>query len=143
MIPISEVRKRLRGVIDNARREATERRRRAAASEADYQRFLDGIAVPVFRMFAGALRAEGYPFNLETPAGMARLASEKSGDDYLEIALDTSRDVPIVVGRSSHRLGKQRTESERPVRHDASVSELTEEDLVEFLLRELKPLVEK
>lgn len=143
MIPISEVRKRLRGVIDSARREATERRKRAATSEGDYQRFLDDIAVPIFRMFAGALRAEGYPFNLETPAGMVRLASEKSSDDYLEIALDTSHDVPVVVGRSSHRLGRRLTESERPVRQEAVVSELTEEDLVEFLLRELKPLVEK
>jgi hypothetical protein len=143
MIPISELRKRLRITIENARRDAAERRSRMAASDAEYERFLNDIAVPVFRMFAGALRAEGLLFNLETPAGTVRLVSERSEDDYVEIALDTSRDVPVVVGRSSYRLGRRLTERERPVREEASVSELIDEDVVAFVLEELKPFVEK
>jgi hypothetical protein len=143
MIPISELRKRLLTTIENARRDATERRRRMAASEGEYERFLADIAVPVFRMFAGALRAEGYLFNMETPAGTVRLVSEKSEDDYLEIALDTSREAPTVVGRSSYRLGRRLTERERPVREEAAVPELIDEDVVAFVLEELKPFVEK
>lgn len=142
MIPIAEVRKRLRMVIESARRDAAERRRRVAVSEGEYERFVNDIAVPVFRMFAGSLRAEGYLFNMVTPAGTPRLVSERS-DDYLEIALDTSRDTPVVVGRASYKLGKRLTEVERPLREEAAVSELIDEDVVAFLLEELKPFVEK
>jgi hypothetical protein len=143
MIPIADVRKRLLTVIENAKRDAIERRRRIAASEGEYDRFLNDIAVPVFRMFAGALRAEGHPFTLVTPAGTVRLVSEKSDDDYLEIALDTSREVPVVIGRTSYRMGRRLTETERPVREEAAVSELIDEDVVAFVLEALKPFVER
>jgi hypothetical protein len=142
MIEVSEVRKRLRQTIDAARREATGRRARHAEVSAAYNRFLDTIAVPVFRMFAIALKAEGYPFTIETPQGSVRLARDPSGD-FVEIELDATRTPPAAIGRSRVTLGRSVTTLEEPVREGASVADLTDVDVVEFVLRHLRPFVER
>ena len=48
-----------------------------------------GAASPaVVQQVANVLRVEGYPFVVHTPAGSVRLASEKSGNDYVELRLE-------------------------------------------------------
>jgi hypothetical protein len=139
---ISEVRRRVGEAIERARRTAAERRARADEAAREYSTFLDHIAVPLFRQVANVLKAQGYPFSVFTPSGSVRLMSEKSSEDYIELTLDTTGDEPQVIGHSSRARGRRVVETERPV-GDGPVRNLTEEQALGFLLKELEPFVEK
>ncbi|MCA1560746.1 MAG: hypothetical protein LC804_10930 [Acidobacteria bacterium] len=143
MLEVSEVRKRLLQTIERARQGAAARRRHADEAQRHYEPFLEGVAGPVFKLFALALNAEGLPFKVFTPAGSVRLASEKSGDDFIELALDAEHDPPQVLGRASRGRGRRVTASERPVQEGAKVQDLTDEDVLQFLLREIGPFIER
>jgi len=142
-VPIepSELRRRLRSAIDQARNNAAARRARSDASQHDYEKFLTEIAVPVVRQFANVLSAEGHQFNVSTPTGSVRLSSASRNEDYIEIMLDTMEDPPEVVGRSSRGRGRRMIATERPVRERTAVAELNEEDVLAFLLTEIVPFV--
>jgi hypothetical protein len=141
MVEVSEVRKRLLATIERAKRTAGERRVEADAAQRDYDRFLAETAVPVFKKFGISLRALGYPFALSTPEGSVRLVSERSASDFLEVDLDTSRRPAAVVGRSVFARGRELRSAERQLREGASIAELTDEDVLEFLLAEIEPYV--
>lgn len=140
---IADVRRRLRGAIEAARRDAADRRARVDLAERDYQAFLAERAVPVFHDFANALTAEGHPFKVFTPARSVKLAADRSGEDFIELELDTAQDPPQVTGRSSRGRGRRMVTSERPVRENAAIADLTEEDVLAFLLAEIVPFVER
>jgi len=138
---VSDVRKRLLQTIDRAKRTASERRARADAASAAYERFLETVATPLFRIVAASLRAESYPFAVHTPAGGLRMASDRSAEDFIELALDASVDPPAVVARVSRTRGHNVLTTERPIREGTAVERLTEEDVLEFLLAEILPFV--
>jgi hypothetical protein len=142
-IEISEMRKRVRASIEKSRRAAAARRARLEEAAADYARFLDELAVPLVRMLASALRAEGYPFTVFTPSGGLRLASAKAGEDFVEFALDTSQPDPTVVLRVNRARGRRILQHERPVREHTPADRLTEDDVLHALLDELAPFLEK
>ena len=142
-IEVSEIRKRLRQALERAKRASAERRVRTDAASQAYDRFLVQVATPVFRMFSAALRAEGYPFSVFTPAGGLRLMSERSSDDFIELFLDTDSDPPVASARVNRGRGRRLVTSERPVRENALIDQLTEEDVVQFLLAEIVPFVER
>ena len=98
--------------------------------------------MPLFRQVANVLRANGYPFSVSTPSGGVRLASDRSAEDYIELSLDTSGDEPMVLGRSSRARSRRIVENERPVA-EQTVAHVTEEQLLEYLLKELEPHVER
>lgn len=141
MLETSEVRRRLRSAIEQARSNAAARRERTDAAARDYEQFLATIAVPVVQQFANVLSAEGHHFNIATPSGSVRLTSASSSEDYVEILLDTSQDPPEVIGRTSHGRGRRLVATERPVRDQTAVSELNDEDVLAFLLAEIVPLL--
>src|SRR5713226_5360411 len=87
-IEISDMRKRLRAAIDQSRRAAAARRTELNNAAEAYERFLAELAEPLVQMLANALRAEGYPFTVFTPRGGLHLASGRSGEDFIEFALD-------------------------------------------------------
>ena len=138
---ISEIRRRLRSAMDEARRDAAARRARSDAALRDYDTFLSQVAVPVVQQMASALSGEGHHFNVATPAGSVRLTAANSTEDYIEIALDTAEDPPEVVGRTSRGRGRRMITSERPVRDRTAVAELNDEDVLAFLLTEIIPFV--
>jgi hypothetical protein len=140
---IPEVRRRLRAAIDHARREVAARRERSDAASVLYTEFLEQRAVPTFHTFAAALVAEGYRFKVFTPTGSVRLASENAGEDFIEILLDPTQDPPRVTGHTSRARGRRSTSSERPIREGAGAADLTEEDVLEFLVEEIVPFVER
>jgi hypothetical protein len=118
---------------------------RAATTEAerDYEQFLEERAIPIFRAVAAALRPEGALFQVFTPAGSVRLASERSRDDFIELGLETSRVPAEVVGRTSVTRGSRLLTDEQPVREGRRVAELTDEDVLEYVLRVVGPFVER
>jgi|GraSoiStandDraft_17_1057272.scaffolds.fasta_scaffold122542_2 hypothetical protein len=140
---IADVKRRVQETIDRAKRAAAERRARSDEATKEYGGFLDGIAVPIFRQVANVLRAEGYVFSVFTPGGSVRLMlSDRAAEDYIELTLDTSGERPVVLGHTRRQRGSRIIESERPL--DAgSIRQLTEEDVLGFLLKELEPFVEK
>ena len=139
---VSEVRRQLRHAIERAKARAQRKRQNAADAERAYAAFLEDVATPTTRMVANALKAEGYPFTVFTPSGSVRLMSDRNADDYIEVVLDTTGDEPQVIGRSSRGRGHRVLQSEQPIR-DAKVGDLTEHDVLGFVMKELEPLVER
>ena len=142
-IEISEIRRRLRSAIEEARRDAAARRARSDEAARAYEQFLGQVATPIFQQMASALSGEGHHFNVATPSGSVRLTSANSPEDYIEVALDTTEDPPEVVGRTSRGRGRRMITSERPVRDRTAVAELNEEDVLAFLLAEITPFVSR
>jgi hypothetical protein len=127
---VSDVRKRLLQTLDRAKRAAAERRVRADAAARAYDEFLEKVATPVFRMFV-----------VHTPAGGLRLASERSAEDYIELALDTAIDPPAAIARVSRGRGHRIISTERAIRDETPIDRLTEEDVLAFLLGEIVAFV--
>ena len=140
---VSEVRRRVRAAIESARREAQERRVRSDRAALEYQDFLRDRAVPLFQTVASALVAEGYRFKVFTPADSVRLASETSGNDFIELTLDATADPPTVLGRTSRGRGSRLVDSERPVKEDKAIADLSDEDVLGFLMEEIAGFVER
>jgi hypothetical protein len=140
---IADIRRRLRGAIEKGRENAAARRSRTDEAQRSYVRFLESVATPLFRQFANALQAEGYVFRVFTPAGGLRLSSERSTQDFIELALDTAGDPPAVVVRTSRGRGSRVQVTESPLREDRRIDELTEDDVLDALVREIPPFVDR
>jgi hypothetical protein len=139
---ISEVRRRVNETIERGRRSALDRRARVDEASRDYSVFLERVAVPLFRQVANVLKAENYAFTVFTPGGSVRLASDRSAEQFIELSLDSSGDQPVVIGRSRRTRGHRVIESERALTN-RPVKELSESDVLAFVLEELEPLVER
>jgi hypothetical protein len=137
---ISVVRKRLTETIERAKKQAAGRRGRADQASRDFEVFLQKIAVPLFRQVANALKADGYTFTVFTPSGSVRLMSDRSAADYIELTLDASDDPPRVMGQISRSRGSRVLDAERAI---GAPESLTEEQVLEFLLKELEAFVER
>jgi hypothetical protein len=140
---VSDVKRRVAETIERARRAAAERRARNDEAAREYAVFLEQIATPLFRQVANVLRAEGYPWQLSTPSGSVRLASERSGEDFIELSLDTTGAAPEVLGHSSRARGRRVIEIEHPLGHGGPIRELTEEHVLDFVTKALEPFVER
>ena len=138
---VSEVRRRLRAAIEQARREAGDRRERSDEAARHYEQFLKERAVPVLHTLANALAAEGHRFKVFTPADSVRLAAERGGDDFIELALDSAQDPPAVVLRTSHGRGRRHVASERAIAEGSAIASLSEEDVLRAVLAEIGPFV--
>ena len=139
MADVGIIRKRIRSEIDKARRDQAERRSRVAEATRVYEQFLDTAAIPVFRMFANILKAEGYPFEVMTPAGGVRLQSERHRDDAIDVELDTTADPPQPLVTITRARGSRVVQTDRSIKWNAPLEQLTEDDVVEMLLEELRP----
>ena len=137
---VSLLRQRLTQTIARAKKQAAERRARSDDAERAFETFLRAIAVPMFRQTVNILKSEGYPFSLFTPLGSVRLMSDRTAEDFIEVSLDVSGETPQVVGHSSRSRGRRVVESERAIGEPGA---LTEDDLLEFLAKELEAYVER
>ncbi len=140
---VSEIRRRLRQVIEGAKRADAEKRVRSDAAAKAYEAFLPRTALPVFRTLASALTAEGLPFRVSNPAASIRLASEHAPEDFVELELDASGPLPQVIGRTNRRRGSRVERTERPIREATAVADLTDEDVLAFALSALTDLLER
>lgn len=138
-----EVQKRLRAALATGKRAAAERRVRSDEAAKDYEEFLTRRAVPVCQQVAAALTGDGHPFRVMTPSGSVRLTPEGSSDEFIEISLDSSLDPPEVIARIVRGRGRRGVESERPLRDRTAVADLTEEHVLDFLVREIVPFVQR
>ena len=139
MADVAMVRKRVRAAIEQARRDQADRRGRAAEAQKAYDTFLDTAAIPVFRMIANVLKSEGLHFEVMTPAGGVRLQSERQRDDAIEMELDTTADPPQPLVTVTRTRGSRVIQSDRSIKGSNPLVQLTEDDVVEMLLEELRP----
>lgn len=139
----ADVRKRIKQSIDRARREAAERRALNAQASGAYERFLTAIVVPLCHQIAGALKAETYPFLVNTPGGAVRLASERWPEDFIEIRLDTTGPQPQVVARVERVKGRETIVEDRPIRPGVLIEHLSDQDVLDVLADALSVFVEK
>jgi len=138
---IPDVRRRVRAAIEQGRRDAGARRERVDAASRAYDEFLASRAIPAFNMIASALVGEGHRFKVLTPAGSVRLTAEAAPDDFIELTFDPSEDPPLVLGRANVGRGRRATTTERPVRESVGVQDLTDEDVLNYVMSELPRLV--
>jgi hypothetical protein len=140
---VAAVRQQILLAIERAKRSAADRRAANDNAGREYGVFLEQVATPLFRQVGNVLRAEGYLFNLFTPGGSIRLMSDKPADDFIEVVLDSTGASPLVVGRTSRAWGNRTNVSERPLNPAVPIRELSEADVLAFLLTALEPFVEK
>jgi hypothetical protein len=142
-VEVSHVRNRLRSSIESARARAQSRRQLNAEAERAFDAFLQ-MATPIVRQVANALRVEAnLGFTVFTPERAVRLASDRTRDDFIEITLETSGERPEVLGRVSSSRGSRTLDYERPLRAATAPAELTEDDVLEFLIDALQPWLER
>jgi hypothetical protein len=141
-IETSELRKRLRLTIEERRKATAARRAMLDEAAAAYKELLDMTATPLVQKLANALRAEGHNFTVFTPNGGLRMALAKSADDFIEFALDTE-DEPFAALRVNRTRGRRVVQHERPVKGRTAVDRLSEEDVLQALLEEIAPFVER
>jgi hypothetical protein len=141
-IETSELRKRLRHAIEERRKATATRRAMLDAAAAAYNELLELTAAPLVQKLANALRAEGHHFTVFTPNGGLRMALAKSADDFIEFALDTQEE-PFAALRVNRTRGRRVVQHERPVKGRTAVERLSEEDVLQALLDEIAPFVER
>ena len=138
---VSVVRRRVHSALASARERARQRRRTSAEADSAYADFLARVAVPLARQVTSALKAEGYTFTVSTPERGLRVSLDRGLDDFIEFALLTD-DEPQVIGRIRRTRGSRTIEEERPVKPGTSPRDLSEEDVLEFLVGALEPWLE-
>ncbi len=136
----AEVRKRIKSAIERAKRGAADRRARTDEAARAFEVFLDRTAVPMFRQVENILRAEGYSFELFTPAGAVRLMSGRSSEDYIELGFDSAAAPPSVVAHIRRSRGRRVHDAEHVLGDPAS---LGDEEVLAFLVKEIEPFVER
>ena len=139
MSELTDLRRRVRQAIQDAKRKGGERRTARDESSKAWATAVAEVVEPEAAVMAAALTGEGLPFRLETPRGTIRLVSERSADDYIEIVLDDSdeRDVPEVIGRSVMGRGRQSvTVIEEPL---GAPSDLAPDRITAFFLTAIAP----
>ncbi len=140
---VSDVRRRLRTAIDGAKLRAAERRARTDEASRGFDAVLETVAVPAFNIVMNALIGEGYRFKVTTPGRAVRLSPERSAEDFIELSLDTERDIPAVMLTSSRGRGRRVVTGERIIREGSTIAALSEEDVAAALLEELLPFIER
>lgn len=141
-IETSELRKRLRHAIEERRKATATRRAMLDEAAAAYEEMLALTATPLVQKLANALRAEGHNFTVFTPNGGLRMALTKSADDFIEFALDTQEE-PFAALRVNRTRGRRVVQHERAVKGRTAVERLSEEDVLQALLEEIAPFVER
>lgn len=139
----SEIRKRLRHAIEERRKNTAARRVKLDEAAVAFTELLEMTATPLVHTLAGALKAEGHTFTVFTPNGGLRMALAKSPDDFIEFVLDTSEDEPFAALRVNRTRGRRVVQHERPLKGRTPVDRLSEEDVLQALLEEIAPFVER
>jgi hypothetical protein len=140
---LPDVRRHLRAVIEEAKRQSAERRVRTDEASRAYDVFLPEVAVPAFHAVAQALTGESYRFKVTTPGDAVRLMPEFSNEDFIELALDTTGDVPALLLTSSRGRGRRKVVTEQPVFAGRPIADLSQDDVILAVVAVLPPFVER
>lgn len=139
-----ELRRQIYLALERSKREAAERRAASDRAAEAYSAFLADIAVPFVRQVVSILRADNYLVTAFTPAGSARVSSDRAAEDFVEIALDETGDVPHVVVRTSVQRGRAGViASTRELAPRKPIGSLTDQDVADVFVPELLTILIK
>ena len=115
------------------------RRERATAAAREYQQFLEERAIPAFRAIANVLRAKVSPSKSRRRSAACaswptRGATTPSNSNSIPASILREPLLITVQSRGSRIL-----RTERLVKEGSPISEISEDDLVELLLDQIKP----
>ena len=97
-------------------------------------------AIPAFRSVAIVLKSEGQAWEVMTPSGEVRLVPDRRRDESIALAFDATADPPQPIVSITRGRGSRTVHAERPVKAGTpSSAALTEDDVIEMLVEELKP----
>ena len=86
------------------------------------------------------MKSEGnLNFEVMTPAGGVRLQSERNREDAIGLELDTTADPPQPLVTVTRVRGSRVTQKDRSIKGSNPLVQLTEDDVLEMLLEELRP----
>lgn len=140
MADVAQLRKRIQKAIEQARREAAERRARVHEAQRAYDEFLEARAIPAFRAVAVVLKSEGLSWEVMTPSGEVRLVPDRRRDESIALTFDATAEPPQPMVSITRGRGSRIVHAERPVKPGIpSAAALTEDDVVEMLIDELGP----
>jgi len=140
MADVALLRKRVQKAIEQARREASERRTRVHEAQKAYDDFLDTRAIPAFRAMSVVLRSEGLAWEVMTPSGEVRLVPDRRRDESIALSFDATADPPQPMVSITRGRGGRVLHAEREVKPGTrSIAALTEDDVIEMLIEELAP----
>jgi hypothetical protein len=143
MLETAEVRRQLTHRLAELRKAQAQRRQAVDAARAVFDTVLEREVAPTVRQFVQALKAEGYPFSVETPAGMVRLVSDRSRDNVIDIVLDVAGPQPSVVVRSAFSRGRRTLEDERTIAEGEAIADLDGALVLAALLELVEPFVDR
>jgi hypothetical protein len=138
----SEIRKRVLHTLERARRNAASHRDEADQASRTFAELLPHAAA-VWKQASNVLRAENHAFTVQTPAGLLRFTSDRSADDFVEVTLDTARRPVAILARTRMTRGRRVVDRESLVAEGTEVATVDEVRLLDVLLTELEPLIEK
>jgi hypothetical protein len=141
MSDLTDLRRRVRQAIKDAKEKAAARRTSRDQASRAWDVALEQTVTPLMRDMAAVLAGEGLGFRLDTPGRSARLVADRAPDDYIEVALDDGdgRDAPEVIGRTVRARGRQSvTVIEEPLGPPA---DLSSDRLTAFLTGAIGPWV--
>jgi hypothetical protein len=140
MADVAQIRKRIQKAIELARREAADRRTRVLDAQKAYEEFLETRAIPAFRSVAVVLKSEGLAWEVMTPSGEVRLVPDRRRDESIALTFDATADPPQPMVSITRGRGSRVVHTERPVKAGTpSPAALSEDDVVEMLVDELRP----
>jgi len=141
---VSELRQKILRAIDEGRPDEHARRRAEVdTAKAAYERFLENVAVPLFKQAQSILKAEARSFTVYAPADGVKLVSDASPMTFLEFLLDTSSEQPRVLGRVSRARPRGVMVEEQPLASGKAIDQLTDDDVAGFFVTEIPKLVKK
>jgi hypothetical protein len=140
MADVAQIRKRIQRAIEQARREAADRRARVHEAQRAYDEFLETRAIPAFRSVAIVLKAEGLVWEVMTPSGEVRLVPDRRRDESIALSFDATAEPPQPLVSITRGRGSRTLHAERPIKAGTPASSaLTEDDVVDMLVEELRP----
>ena len=142
-LELDQIRRRVQTRLTEIKRAAVARRDTVAAAERAYEGFLANVATPTLTAVAQSLSAEGYPYKVVTPGGVARMVSDRSNRTYLEIRLDTTGPVPQVIAEVGRERGSRVLADERPVGEGLPVDAVTDEHVLAVVVGAMGELIER
>jgi hypothetical protein len=139
---VSEVRRRMRDVLADARKNAAARRGRRDEASRAWTEVLERVALPVIRQLVQVLKAEGHGVQVFTPVDQVRIGLDGHPDDFVEWRLDTSGEEPAVIQRVNQTRGREIVTDERVfVRGVEPISNLTEDQVLDAVARALGDVI--
>jgi len=140
---VAELRKRILRELDRPAVGASaggDRRASADSARTAFNRLLNGTIAPLLIQTASILKAEGELCQVHTPSDTARIAFDSSHEDFIEFMLDTTPPAHVIGRGSLRRKGGTMVE-DRIVGVGKAIEDITDEDVLAFLLPELRKIL--